>query len=670
VSIWTEGLENMQERPLQLTELFSGNTITISGYRKADPLLALPATVKKQLESRGWTITNLSGLYSYYPFNYSRETAADISYSEERNQTVGQIGGAIEENRRFPFNTLLITDDLLLHVFHKLFDNGLKYYEEQIARPTMSTLSEKLYKQYLGLSQDTYSRDNNWMDLLEIYEFLAAYWAIPHIFLPTNQELIEATTTRSSAMDRDLKTDLTDETIQTIIQKRTQTIAKTLAPNYQMLIPQIVEKILKAEEDRANDSFLAVLVGDDLQSGGIKLQQDYTQFKPRAHYTDSSLLKTYFMAMKWLMREKFYFSSKRLTSAAMVMVSTIKEEDLQELNQLSSQIKNLIGTDDDLTLSEMRNYLKQYGRVNSPTGIVGTARPWEQIIEQLQALHPQKIQSTHYQTDCLECITEDTAKQATDGFLFFGEKFTLDSYLFDLTTAGSAEKEFTEKPNMQTALIVPAILENNALADQFVKLRLTEKSQQSILEDEGHTQLSSWDTVKAFAKEQIALLIGTGLARPDSGTITNTIYHKRLQMLGLLLQAPLENAPYFRLDPVYTLKNLITYLGSYTELKHDTLLYVKQAYAEMGAGENWCSIYVKNPPLPVPKGYVESEPDFLDALITLNEETLPYFSGTYEQEKFIAFGKILTKLKDISIKQMHNEIIDDADFERLRLLPS
>jgi hypothetical protein len=211
------------------------------------------------------------------------------------------------------------------------------------------------------------------------------------------------------------------------------------------------------------------------------------------------------MATKWLMREKFYFNSTRLTQAAMVMVSTISEKDLQEFNQLSQQIKNLVGSDDDLTIDEMRDYLKQYGRVNLPTGIVITARPREQVTEQLRALHPQKIQSTHYTTpNCVECVTEEKAKSATDGFVLFGEKFTFDSYLFDLMTAGSAEKEFAEKPNMQTALIVPDILEDNALANQFVKLRLKEKSETqnaagkpSVREDTTHTQLSSYDKVKS-----------------------------------------------------------------------------------------------------------------------------------------------------------------------------
>ena len=33
-------------------------------------------------------------------------------------------------------------------------------------------------------------------------------------------------------------------------------------------------------------------------------------------------------------------------------------------------------------------------------------------------------------------------------------------------------------------------------------------------------------------------------------------------------------------------KSLESYLGSYTELKHDTVLYAKQVMAEMGGGDD------------------------------------------------------------------------------------
>jgi hypothetical protein len=61
----------------------------------------------------------------------------------------------------------------------------------------------------------------------------------------------------------------------------------------------------------------------------------------------------------------------------------------------------------------------------------------------------------------------------------------------------------------------------------------------------------------------------------------NTIYHSRLKMLATIFISKDNNAPYFMENPLYQNKLLNTYLGSYTELKHDTLLYVKQAYAEL-----------------------------------------------------------------------------------------
>ncbi|MDR0860827.1 MAG: DUF3160 domain-containing protein [Candidatus Peribacteria bacterium] len=651
---------NGGSKELTRQELVAGTKIPLTGLRSAENVLNITDMQTQQIADRGRTIVDVSTLKYGWNFDYSREDSSNPSNREERVNLTKQIGGALEENERYPSNTLLITNDLLLHVYHKLFDNGLKYYEEQIARPTLATLSEKLYKQYLNLSK----QEKN-PELKTYYDFLTAYWAVPQIFLPSEQTIRELLSTNEWGYSEN--TDITDEQITTLIQQRTQTIAKTLAPAYQTLIPQIIEEILKADNFKAIDTFLASLGSEATTPDDITLYQDYTQFKPRAHYTDSSLLKTYFTAMKWLMREKFYFDDPTLTKVAMIMVATIDPADLNALNQLSEQIKNLIGADDDLTLNEMSQFLTK----NTLTTADNILNVQPALIEELKKIHPQKIQSTTYTTAEVQETTEEVAKATTDGFVFFGEKFTLDSYLFDLTTAGSAELESTYKPSIQTALIVPDILENSSLANQLVKLRLGEKAEsESIIEQpsEGFTQLSSYDTVKAEAQEKLAKL-SNGTKDWKNREVATNVYHKRLSFLGTLLKAPLENAPYFRFDPVYQLKNLVTYLGSYTELKHDTLLYVKQAYSEMGGGgDDVCSIFVESPALPVPKGYVESEPEFLDQLIALNTETTPYFDGQYEQEKFVEFGKILEKLKTISIQQMHNETISDEDFEWIRTL--
>lgn len=87
--------------------------------------------------------------------------------------------------KRYPFNTLFVTNDLLLHTFHKIFSNELKYFEESSARVTLSDLSEKAFKHFLALSKST-KQDKN---LNEKASFLTAYWAIPYALLPSNDEL-------------------------------------------------------------------------------------------------------------------------------------------------------------------------------------------------------------------------------------------------------------------------------------------------------------------------------------------------------------------------------------------------------------------------------------------------------------------------------------------------
>jgi hypothetical protein len=87
-------------------------------------------------------------------------------------------------------------------------------------------------------------------------------------------------------------------------------------------------------------------------------------------------------------------------------------------------------------------------------------------------------------------------------------------------------------------------------------------------------------------------------------------------------------------------KQLNTVLGSWAELKHDTILYAKQVYAELGGGPP--------PPEPVPpKGYVEPVPQFyarLAALTAMTREGLESRQLLGEKDK-----AALEKLEELSL---------------------
>lgn len=638
-------------------EIKEWNTLTLTWtFNFYDNVLDLSNEDKSVLAEKGWTIVPADRIQWMWKLSYDEQDAeqnigGNYWSPEEWIKIYNRISWPNSEFERSPASTILITNDLLLHSYHKLFDNTLKFYEQTISRDTVKELSQNLFDKFANLA-----KSESDPDLKETYEFLAAYWSIPATILVEKEKLEIEPHYDEDKWEWIEWTVKDNEELRNLIRENAKKYISKLDSADQELMNKVLEQIFAAK-DIIPDPFLMSYSPDFIAVNGI--MQDYTQFTPRSHYTDNAELKTYFMAMKWLMREKFYFWDDKLTNAALVMVSNISDEDTAKLWELSAKIKKLIGWDDDLTLESLTAWMKE-NNFTSPESILNIT---EEQKSELFKLVPQKIQSTAYVAPDVMGKDSEEAKDMTAGFVFFGEKFTIDSYLFDLTTAGSAEEEYAYMPNMQTALIVPDVLENNSDAAEMVDLWMNVRIvKEDVLEDSDFTQYSSYNKVKQEAIEQLKKEV-------TNPWIMNTIYHKWIDMIGYLINEAEENAPYFKLDSVYRLKNLVTYMGSYTELKHDTLLYVKQNYAELwGGGSADCNIEVDPPLLPVPKWYIEADIDVVNKLIELNNETKSDFSelDNYVINNFVEFDAFLNHIKSILVQQMNNEVISDEDFEWMR----
>ncbi len=585
---------------------------------------------------------------------FSQEMIAQTSYESDGSRQWGEwderatnhekIGGINSPYKRYPYNTILVTSDLLLHIYHRLFDNSLKFYEESVARPMLTQLSTSLFQKFIGLAKNT--KDS---ELKQHYEFLAAYRSIPYSILIPNDELINTITT--NANENPDSADITDEQIQTIITKRQQSLLKQLTPRYQKPVQDTLKEILAASNSEGKNILLETLSPNLLTSftwfDGLKF--DYTQFKPRAHYTTDSLLKTYFIGMKRLMREKLFFADKQVTTAALIMINNIKNAELKQFNEFYTFIQKLIGEDDDVNITDIQKFITTQWR-KSDKDIIGKTN--ENTQTSLQKLRPQKIMSVSYSTPGVGDVTEQKAKDITAGFIFFWEKFTIDSRFFDQFTAGSAEKESEYKPRVQSALMVADNLINTPVTQKFAALRL-EKNQTAF--GISSSQRAGYNTIKWNVSKNTIL---------TTFDFWSTVYHTRLNILATLFIDGGKNIPYFMEDALYQNKILNTYLGSYTELKHDTLLYIKQAYAEMWGGGEWpCTFTVEPPALPVPKWYVEASPDLIDQLLAITKETNKYFTG----EQYTQYLDYLQFVKKIAVAQTKNQKISDEDFDQLRL---
>jgi hypothetical protein len=148
----------------------------------------------------------------------------------------------------------------------------------------------------------------------------------------------------------------------------------------------------------------------------------------------------------------------------------------------------------------------------------------------------------------------------------------------------------------------------------------------------------------------------------DTDMWTQNIYWDWLYTLQAVTSTRDDAYPAFMRNRAWTRKDLHSALGSWTELKHDTILYAKQSMAECGDGEE---------EKPVIRGYVEPNTAAYARLLELTRmtqsgltqleilpQTMDWPLGSLEDE--LAF------LKDIATKELFDEEISSQDYWHLQ----
>jgi hypothetical protein len=138
------------------------------------------------------------------------------------------------------------------------------------------------------------------------------------------------------------------------------------------------------------------------------------------------------------------------------------------------------------------------------------------------------------------------------------------------------------------------------------------------------------------------------------------LYWGWLYSLRALIEGFDEGYPSFMRTQAWEKKELNAALASWTELRHDTILYAKQSYTP---------VETSIPPS-VP-GYVEPVPEFYGRLLALTQMTRQGLSdldalSAQAAARLTSLESILSRLIEIANKELTNQTLSESDYEYIR----
>jgi hypothetical protein len=366
-------------------------------------------------------------------------------------------------------------------------------------------------------------------------------------------------------------------------------------------------------------------------------QEDYSQYKPRGHYTINRDLTRYFKAMMWYGRRSFTTTSDTLTLQALLLTQLLnRPEILSVWEKIYKPTEFVAGESDDLSLYDYAEIMRViYGEILNPADLADTTKLHRFMDEASRHASPRI--SGNRLSDRL------APGSIARGFRVMGQRSVPDAYIFSEVTSPRVGTD--DRPrNMPTVLDVMSIL-GSPIADELVQT----------------------DASIPNYPEQMQKLKAEFSDYPPQ-LWTSNLYWCWLNTLRPLMQEKGPGFPYFMRGRKWATKGLLTAVGSWTELKHDTFLLSKQSYAEMGEGEDE---EIPKPP-PQPRSYVEPDIEFFNRLVYLVDRTKTRFAGMgllpaeYEKKLGIFYDQ-LVNLRSIAQKELLNGEITGDEYESMLL---
>ena len=407
---------------------------------------------------------------------------------------------------------------------------------------------------------------------------------------------------------------------------------KILNENYN--VPNIVSSEVSQELD-----LILKFKPPEEESPIFHYKEDYSQYIPRGHYTISEELKRYFIAMMWLGRMRFelkdsYNQEKAdlQTRAAILLTYIISMHRVDEESLLNIWEKIylptafIVGYSDDLTFYD---YIEGIAEVYN--GFIPS------MLDDSGRLHTfQDVMIEKDNSKIKNTIWTPESASSLPGLRFMGQRFILDGYIHQM-------------------LCYPKVAYRTMVKGLDIMAVFGSEEALKYLDEDIRKYPGYLESLNNMTRYVSNLSIGFWWS---------TLYNGWLYTIKAELSPFNASYPAYMNTTAWLDKSLNTALASWSQLRHDTILYAKQPYAAKTAV----------PPPPRDPGYVEPIPRVYHRLAILVNNTMNGLSklgllDDFMKEKLNLLYNISLNLLDISLKELNNTNLSDRDGEFIQSYP-
>jgi len=550
-----------------------------------------------------------------------------------------------EWNRKTP---MFVTTDLAAHAQHLMFDRTLQYLEEFSFLPRLKALNEA----FLSTLK---AREAEAGEYRETLEKALRYFQTAQALLDLAPDLVAIEADKWGGREESYAEKDRD----------------SILSSYPVEVREEIAKIDRAEGFE-NSSVFAF-------KNGTQAREDYSQYKPRGHYTKNGALAAYFRAMMWFGRIHFLIAeagpspletangkssdSTALTLSmepiALLIVDAVQGDEklFQSWSDLFDPITALIGLSDDLSIKEILPLWKEVGVDKGDFG--AWAGNKENLLAFMRTAHeklkPPAISGSSVWWGPSEgsgtMIVEGEAlsldRKAPMGWRLFGQRFTYDSAIHQHVSP-------------------PRLMSRNMVRGIDIMKVFGSSAAESLLQASDYPRM-------AGLKQKLDEL-EREFASYDTGFWKQTYYNSVLFQVKAQAQFEAGSGFYFTESPAWGIKAMLSSHGTWSELRHDTILYAKQNVAER-AGDGDFAPTFRTAKIPEPIHYLEPNLAFWQASTVSIEKFLKTLDayGLLDEESARSFRRlreIFAKASEIAAAEILDKPISANDNAWIAKIPA